>query len=204
MNKDDFKKWLEKCFEFMPDLPFKNTDRNANLRDDIIKRVFAECLTDDERADFYGLPKGCRIRDGAKIISQDKLQIGENCWIGENAILDASGGLEIGSNCSIGLSVFIWTHSSYLTNLKMSNEPGSDLIQRKPTKIGCGCFISGPSVVLPGVTLGDKVLVRPFTTVDKDVPSRSIVDSSGIKIGVLTEDRISRLAKKQIYQQGRQ
>ena len=59
-------------------------------------------------------------------------------------------------------------------------------------------------MVLPGVTLGDKVLVRPFTTVDKDVPSRSIVDSSGIKIGVLTEDRISRLAKKQIYQQGRQ
>ena len=86
----------------------------------------------------------------------------------------------------------------------MSNDQGSDLIQRKPTKIGSGCFISGPSVVLPGVTLGDKVLVRPFTTVDKDVPSRSIVDSSGIKTGVLTDERISRLAKKQIYQQTRQ
>ena len=68
MNKDDFKKWLEKCFEFMPDLPFKNTDRNANLRNDIIKRVFGvEC---DERADFYGLPEGCRIRDGKNYFTE--------------------------------------------------------------------------------------------------------------------------------------
>ena len=80
----------------------------------------------------------------------------------------------------------------------MSNHPNSDLIQRKPTKIGNGCFISGPSVILPGVTIGDKVLVRPFSTIEKDVPCRSVVDSNGIKPGVLTEAKISRLVERQI------
>ena len=48
-------------------------------------------MTDVERAKFLGLPKGCRIRENAKIISQENLKIGNNVWIGESAILDASG-----------------------------------------------------------------------------------------------------------------
>lgn len=200
MYKSKIQALLKKYFKFLPDLPFQDSDRNNKLRAGITKRLSSQFLTDDERAIYIGLPIGCRIREGAKIIAQDKLKIGENCWIGENAILDASGGLEIGPHCSIGLSVFIWSHSSHLTNLTMSNESGSDLIERKPTKIGSGCFIAGPSVVLPGVTLGDKVIVRPFSTIDKDVPSRSIVGPNGIKSGVLTEDRISRLVQKQVYQ----
>jgi acetyltransferase-like isoleucine patch superfamily enzyme len=192
--------WFEKLREFMPDLPVNDTSRNNNLRHDILRRMVGQCLTDDERAEFYGLPKGCRIREGAKIISQENLRIGEYCWIGENAILDASGGLEIGSHCSIGLSVFIWSHSSHLTNLTMSNESGSSLIQRKPTRIGSGCFIAGPSVILSGVAIGDKVLIRPFSVVDKDIPSRSIVDSNGIQENVFTEARIGRLVHKQMHQ----
>ena len=138
---EDLLAWFEKLREFAPDLPIKDTSRNRKLRSDILHRLVGQCLTDDERAEFYGLPIGCRIREGAKIISQENLRIGEYCWIGENAVLDSSGGVEIGSHCSIGLSVFIWSHSSHLTNLSMNNQSGSNLIQRRPTKIGSGCFI---------------------------------------------------------------
>jgi len=195
-NPKDFLTWFEKLREFMSDLPVKDTSRNNKLRNDIMRRVVSQCLTDDERAEFLGLPKGCRIREGAKIITQENLRIGEYCWIGENAILDASGGLEIGSHCSIGLSVFIWSHSSHLTNLTMNNESGSDLIYRKGTKIGNGCFIAGPSVILPGVTIGDQVLIKPFTTVAKDIPDRSIVNGNDIKNGVLTDALIRRQIAK--------
>lgn len=190
--------WFERLREIVPNLPFRDTARNNRVRGEILRRFAGQFLTDDERAELYGLPRGCRIREGAKIISPENLTIGEYCWIGENAILDASGGLEIGSHSSIGLSVLIWSHSSHLTNLTMSNEVGSSLIQRKPTKIGSGCFIAGPSVILAGVTIGDKVLIRPFSTIDKDVPSRSIVDSSGIQPDVFTEERIERLVRKQL------
>ena len=116
--------------------------KDNQLRDEILRRLIGQYLTDDERAEFFGLPKGCRIREGAKIISPDNLEIGECCWIGENSVLDASGGLEIGSHTSIGLSVFIWSHTSHLANLSGSNESGSNLIQRKSTKIGSNCFIA--------------------------------------------------------------
>ena len=196
-NKKDVQDWFERLKEFITDLPIKETSRNNALREKVFRRIVSEWLTDDERAEFYGLPKGCRMREGAKILSQENLEIGEYCWIGENALLDASGGLKIGSHCSIGLSVFIWSHSSHLTNLTMCNESGSDLIQRKPTKIGSGCFIAGPSVIFPGVTIGDKVLIRPFSVVDKDVPSRSIINSNGTEENVFTEVRIDRLVQIQ-------
>lgn len=185
--------WFDDILNFLPRLPFKKDVRSAALRPEIIKRVVGEFLTDDERAEYLGLPKGCRIREGAKIISPDNLVIGEYCWIGENAVLDASGGLEIGAHTSIGLSVFVWSHSSHLTNLSMNNSAGSSLIQRKKTKIGRGCFIAGPSVILPGVTIGDNVLIRPFSTVEHDIKSHSLVDPSGVKEGVFTEERVRRM-----------
>jgi acetyltransferase-like isoleucine patch superfamily enzyme len=194
-------RWFEALQQSLPELPIKYAERNSTLRPEILKRVISEFLTDDERAALLGLPEGCRIREGAKIISPANLKIGEYCWVGENAVLDASGGLEIGSHTSIGLSVFVWTHSSHLTNLSMHNEMASELIQRKTTKIGNGCFIGGPSVILPGVTIGDNVLVRPFTTVAKDIPSRSLVDPSGVKEGIFTELRINRMIRKQMGSQ---
>lgn len=196
INPDQLIRWFSELTQHLPDLPFKDVDRNNSLRPEIIKRVISQFLTDDERAVLFGLPEGCRIREGAKIISPEKLKIGEYCWIGENAVLDASGGLEIGSHTSVGLSVYVWSHSSHLTNLSMCNEMKSTLIQRKCTKIGSGCFIAGPSVILPGVTIGDNVLIRPFSTVEKDILGRSLVDVGGVKEGVFTEEVIQRMIKK--------
>ena len=188
--------WFEKLQSFLPELPFKQTERNKKLRPEIIKRFISQLLTDDERAVMMGLPLGCRIREGAKIISPENLTMGEFCWIGERAVLDASGGLTIGSHTSIGLSVFIWSHSSHLTNLNFENQMKSGLIQRKPTKIGSGCFIAGPSVILPGISIGNQVLIRPFTTVDKDIPDRSLVDSSGIKEGFFSDAKITSMTQR--------
>lgn len=161
---------------------FLNGERQKILRKSILQRLVGLAMTDDERAILMNLPKGCRIRENAKIISPENLVCGENVWIGEGAILDASGGLEIGSHTSIGLSVFLWSHSSYLTNLAMENYSGSQLIERKKTKIGSGCFIAGPSTILHGVTIGDKCIILPMSVVNKDIPSYSMVAGNPAKI----------------------
>lgn len=132
-------------------------------------------MSDVERAAYFGLPKGCRMRERSKIIAPEKLIIGENCWIGEGAILDASGGLEIGENTSIGLGVYLWTHESYKLNIRGENtQKSSHKIKRTPTKIGSNCFIAGPSVIMPGVTIHDRCLIAPMSLVNKDVPERTI------------------------------
>ena len=153
---------------FSSDVPWE-------IREQILRYQATFCMSDAERAEFLGLPTGCRIRENAKIISQENLTIGENCGIGEGAILDASGGLEIGSNTSIGLSVFVWTHDSHRLNVRGQNtRDQSHRIMRKPTAIGSNCFVSGPSVIVPGVQIGDRCLISPMSVVYEDLPDRTV------------------------------
>ena len=173
----------------------RDNERARNLRPEIIERFLGLLLTDDERARLLGLPNGCRIRETAKIICPEKLVCGEYLWIGEGAILDASGGLEIGAHTTIGSYVLVWSHASYLANIKFMNQIGNSLISRKPTKIGRGCFIGGPSVIYPGVTIMDRTVVLPMSVVTKNineekcivggVPARKLRDLSDEELSLM-------------------
>lgn len=145
------------------------------LREQILKYFASSTMTDVERAKLFELPENCRMREGAKIISQEQLEIGKNVWIGENAILDASGGLEIGDNTQIGLGVYLWTHDSYKAAIMGKNTQHEKKgIVRKKTKIGKNCFIGGPCVIMPGVTIGDKCIISPMSVVYEDLPDKTI------------------------------
>lgn len=151
-----------------------------NVPSDIRRQLFMQVntagMSDGERARFYGLPAGCRMREGAKIISPENLSIGENVWIGENAILDASGGLSIGSNTSIGLGVYLWTHDSHKLNRDGNNtRQNNSKIKRRPTTIGRNCFIAGPSVIMPGVAVADGCIIGPMSVVYKNVGEDQVV-----------------------------
>lgn len=145
------------------------------IRQQILDYHATECMSDVERAKYFGLPEGCRMRERAKIISPKTLKIGVNCWIGEGAILDAQGGLEIGDNTSIGLGVFVWTHDSMRLNIRGTNtREHSSKILRKATIIGSNCFIAGPSVIMPGVKIGSKCVVAPMSVVFNDLPDCTV------------------------------
>ena len=160
---------------------FDTTDRASALRPGVLTQFVSGMMTDDERARLYGLPEGCRMRENAKIYGAENLTCGKYVWIGENAKLDASGGLTIGDHTSIGLDVFLWSHTSFLTNLCKSNSSGSPLIKRAPTVVGSGCFIAGPTVVFAGTTIGDGCVILPFTSVNKDLPPFSVASGSPAK-----------------------
>lgn len=168
---------------------FSDSMRNKDLRSYVLKQFISGVMTDEERAKLWGLPQGCRMRENAKIISPENFKCGEYVWIGEGAVLDASGGLEIGSHTSIGLNVMIWSHTSFLTNLTMSNENNSSLIARAKTTIGNGCFIAGPSVIYHGVNIGDKTVVLPMSVINKDIPGNCIVGGSPARVIKTIDDQ---------------
>jgi acetyltransferase-like isoleucine patch superfamily enzyme len=182
-------------------MTYFSADTPAELRAQILTYQATAGMSDVERAAFLGLPPGCRIREHAKIISPENLTIGESCWIGEGAILDASGGLTIGSHTSIGLSVFVWTHDSHQLNVRGTNSRTQrHRIRRKPTSIGSNCFIAGPSVIMPGVKIGDKCLISPMSVVTEDLPDRTIFNpqehaARGEKRLAQLEQRIAALEK---------
>jgi acetyltransferase-like isoleucine patch superfamily enzyme len=151
---------------------------DIRLRHQILKYHISDVMTDAERARLLELPEGCRIRERAKIICPEKLKMGKNVYIGEGAVLDAQGGLTIGDNTQIGTNTLIWSHSSHLQAiLGETSSPTKTGIAYKETKIGMNCFIAGPSVVGPGVTIGDRVVVAPLSFVDHDVSDDEVVSA---------------------------
>lgn len=159
-----------------------DSERSNRLRTEILRRLVGLVMTDDERAADLGLPEGCRVREMAKILAPEQLQCGKNVWIGEHAIIDASGGLSIGEHTTVASSVFVWSHSSALSNLMLENQSGNAYIRRAATRIGSGTFIGGPSVVYPGVSIGDRVLVLPMSVVTGDVPDKVIVAGAPARV----------------------
>lgn len=151
-------------------LRLSDTERSRRLRPAILHRLLCLVMTDDERAKDIGLPEGCRVRESAKIIAPEQLVCGPHVWIGENAIVDASGGAVIGEHTTIGTGVFIWSHTSVLSNLLGQNQPGNPWIRRSPTRIGKHSFVGGPSVINPGVTIGDRCVILPMSVVTTNVP----------------------------------
>lgn len=148
---------------------------DPRLRKEILMRHFAEVLTDRERARMYDLPDGCRMRERTKILAPQNLVCGHHVWIGEGAVLDAQGGLEIGDFTQIGLNVMVWSHTSHRQALESETCKSRKGISYKPTRIGRNCFIAGPSVIAPGVTIGDRVIVSPLTFVDRDIEDDGVV-----------------------------
>ncbi len=176
-TREDFLKIVEDIQK-----AFIHDGRNTLMRSSMIyKQYLDKLLTDEERAKFYNLPKGCRIRENAKIISPENFICGEFVWIGEGAILDASGGLEIGNHSTIGVGVLVWSHTSYLSNLAMSNYSGNPFIQRSKTTIGNGVYVVGPTVIYPGVTIGDKTVVLPMSTVTQSFAGNCMIGGSPAK-----------------------
>lgn len=92
------------------------------------------------------------------------MDIGRDVRISLGARLDRTNpkGIHIGDFTAITSGAAILTH---------------DFINRLHTEvhIGSNCFIGYGAIILPGVTLGDSVIVTGNSVVGRDVPSNSIV-----------------------------
>ncbi len=79
-------------------------------------------------------------------------------------------GIHIGANTLVGSHALILCHEHIKRDA---------LDPRKPwvteTYIGRNCFIGVRATILPGVTIGDEVVIGASTVVTKDVPSNCVV-----------------------------
>lgn len=133
----------------------------------------------------YSIVKDAEIGEGCRIHDQVNLY---KCKIGKNTKIDAYVYVEqdvvIGSNCKIRPFVFIPTGVTIeddvfigpnvtFTNDKYPQTHGNwKLI---PTRVERGASIGANTVILPGITIGEKAVVGAGSVVTKDVPPHSIV-----------------------------
>ena len=109
---------------------------------------------------------------------------GYNIFVGENfyanfdcLILDTCP-VEIGDNCMLAPGVHIYT----ATHPLLPDERNSGLEYGKPVKIGNNVWLGGRSVINPGVTIGNNVVVASGAVVTKDVPDNVVVGGNPARI----------------------
>ena len=99
--------------------------------------------------------------------------IGKDCFISPKAFIDISksGLIEIGENCMITRDCIILCHSDEkkggIRKLFGEREYGT-------VKIGNNVFIGVDSVILPGTTIGDNVVIGAKSLVKGNIPSNCV------------------------------
>lgn len=92
------------------------------------------------------------------------MDIGRDVRISRGAKIDKTNprGIHIGDFTAITSGASILTH---------------DFVNRRhaPVHIGKNCFIGYGAIILPGVSVGDSVIVTGNSVVGRDVPSNSVV-----------------------------
>ena len=105
------------------------------------------------------------------------MDIGENVIIARTVHLDKNinpKGIHIGDNTWLLRNAMVLAHDY------CRGENGTG--KRYETYIGKNCVIGVNSIVLPGVKIGDHVVVAAGAVVTKDVPSHCIVSGNPAKV----------------------
>ena len=133
----------------------------------------------------YALVKGFVASIGPSVVIErnagisSSLRIGAYSGVGTNAFIDAE--VTIGDYVMMGPDVAIYT-LNHKHELNGSPFCFQGYEERKPVVIGNNVWIGTRCVILPGVHIGDNVVVGAGSAVTKDVPSGVVVAGSPARV----------------------
>ena len=134
-------------------------------------------LDSSARANPLGGSSPCVLRT---MTSAARLTLGDRVGL-SSSIIVAGNSVEIGQDTILGAGAMVLDNDfhalgpgfSWLTEYSKNS---------KPVKIGRGCFIGARSIILKGVTLGDRVIIGAGSVVTKDIPAYSIAAGNPARI----------------------
>jgi len=134
-------------------------------------------LDSSVRANPLGGSSPCVLRT---MTSAARLTLGDRVGL-SSSIIVAGNSVEIGQDTILGAGAMVLDNDfhalgpgfSWLTEYSKNS---------KPVKIGRGCFIGARSIILKGVTLGDRVIIGAGSVVTKDIPAYSIAAGNPARI----------------------
>ena len=117
------------------------------------------------------------------------ISVGENFYMNHNCVILDGGKVEFGDNVFIGPNCGFYTaghpidaklRNKGLEYVKPIRNKGLEYV--KPIKVGNNVWFGGNVVVLPGVTIGDNVVIGAGSIVTKDIPSKVVAYGNPCKV----------------------
>ena len=122
-------------------------------------------------ANLSGMPF---IHSTARIQIPWNLTMRHRACLGERANAYSLGKIEIQEGATIAQEAYLCTGTHDF------QDPSLQLIT-KPVTVGKNAFIGTRAMILPGVCIGDRVIVGAMSVVPKDVPDHQIVAGNPAK-----------------------
>lgn len=104
------------------------------------------------------------------------LIIGNHCSIGARSHITAVNRIEIGDNLLTGDNVLITDNAHGTSEIEMLNIPPDDrpLVSKGNVKIGNNVWLCDKVAILPGVSIGNNVIVGVNSVVTADIPNNCV------------------------------
>lgn len=117
---------------------------------------------------------------GQECLTSPVVTIGDRCLIGKGSGIVGHFSITIGNDVWTGHHVYITDQNHGYTDV---NIPISQQSQpERPVSIGDGSWLGHGSIVLPGVTIGEHVVVGANSVVTHDIPAYSVAVGSPARV----------------------
>lgn len=103
-----------------------------------------------------------------------KIRFGDRCFVNVGTTIIAVEEIIVGDDVAFANEVYVMDSDSH----GVEGRPH----KQAPIHIGNGCWIGARAMILPGVTLGDRVLVAAGAVVTRDVPADSLVAGNPARV----------------------
>lgn len=108
------------------------------------------------------------------------LRIGDRVWGARGLSIVAHLEIDIGDDVWFGPNVYVTDAGHDPSDL--GNPIGVSMEPAEPVRVGAGSWIGTGAVILPGVTIGEHVVIGANSVVSHDIPSNSIAVGSPARV----------------------